>query len=169
MLSSLSPSQLNENKSTYLVCLMEIWGHHALIQQIFFEDILYRRQCVRTGDVMVKEKRNGYFCGNCILVERHRGFPGGISGNLLPKNLPASVRDLRDTMSLIPGWGRSPGGEHGNPLKYSCLENPIDREVWWATVHRITQSWTWLKWLSTHTYTQEVTENNKVRCISIDR
>ena len=169
MLSSLSPSQLNENKSTYLVCLMEIWGHCALIQQIFFEYILYRGQCVRTGDVMVKEKRNGYFCGNCILVERHRGFPGGISGNLLPKNLPASVRDLRDTTSLIPGWGRSPGGEHGNPLKYSCLENPIDRGVWWATVHRITQKWTWLKWLSTHTYTQEVTENNKVRCISIDR
>ena len=168
MLSFLSPSQLNGNKSTYLVCLMEIWGHHALIQQIFFEDILYWRQCVRTGDVMAKEKRNSCFCGNCILVERHRGFPGDISGNLLPKNLPANVGDLRDTTGylLIPGWGRAPGGKHGNPFKYSCLENHIDRGVWWAIVHRIAQSWTWL---STHTYTQKDTENNKGRCISIHR
>ena len=71
--------------------------------KIFFEDILYCRQCVRTGDVMVKEKRNGCFYGNCILVERHRGFPGGISGNVLPKNLPSSLGDLRDTTGLILG------------------------------------------------------------------
>ena len=38
-------------------------------------------------------------------------------------------------MGSIPGLGRSPGGEHGNPLQYSCLENPTDRGAWWATVH----------------------------------
>ena len=43
---------------------------------------------------------------------------------------------------LIPGSGRSPGGGHGNPLQYSCLENPMDREAWWATVHRVAKSWT---------------------------
>ena len=43
---------------------------------------------------------------------------------------------------LIPGLGRSPGGGHGNPLQYSCLENPMDRGAWWATVHRVAQSWT---------------------------
>ena len=52
-------------------------------------------------------------------------------------------------MGLSPGWGRSPGGGYGNPLQYSCLENPMDRGAWWATVHRVVKSWTWLKWLST--------------------
>jgi len=45
---------------------------------------------------------------------------------------------------LIPGSGRSPGGGNGNPLQYSCLENPMDRGAWWATVHRIPKSWTQL-------------------------
>ena len=37
----------------------------------------------------------------------------------------------------IPGWGRSLGGGRGNPLQYSCLENPMDREAWWATAHEV--------------------------------
>ena len=49
---------------------------------------------------------------------------------------------------LIPGWGRSLGGGNGNPLQHSCLENPTDREAWWATVHRVAQSRTQLKQLS---------------------
>ena len=57
------------------------------------------------------------------------------------KSLPASTEDLRDA-DTISGWGRSPGEEHGNPLQYSCLENPMDRGAWWATVHGIAQSWT---------------------------
>ena len=64
------------------------------------------------------------------------------------KNPPANAGDIRDT-GLIPGLGRSPGGEHGNPL-YSCLENPKDRGAWQATVHRVTKRWTWLKQLSMH-------------------
>ena len=63
---------------------------------------------------------------------------------LVVKNLPANAGDIRDA-GLIPGSGRSPGGGHGNPLQYSCLENPMDREAWWATVHRVTKSWTRLK------------------------
>jgi len=63
---------------------------------------------------------------------------------LVVKNLPANAGDIRDA-GLIPGSGRSPGGGHGNPLQYSCLENPMDREAWWATVHRVTKSWTLLK------------------------
>ena len=50
----------------------------------------------------------------------------------------------------IPESGRSPGGGQGYPLQYSCLENPMDRGAWWATVHSITKSRTWLKWLSIH-------------------
>jgi len=45
------------------------------------------------------------------------------------KNLPASAGDIRDAGS-IPGWGRSPGGGNGNPLQYSCLENPMDGGAW---------------------------------------
>ena len=51
-------------------------------------------------------------------------------------------------MGSIPGTGRFPGGGHGNPLQYCCLENPMDRGVWQATVHEVTQSQTLLKWLS---------------------
>ena len=45
-------------------------------------------------------------------------------------------------VGLIPGSGRSPGEGNGNPLQYSCLENPMDRGVWWATVHGASNSWT---------------------------
>ena len=65
------------------------------------------------------------------------------------KNPPVSAEDARDVDS-IPGSGRYPGGGHGIPFQYSCLENPMDRGAWWATVHRVTRSWTWLKQLSTH-------------------
>ena len=58
---------------------------------------------------------------------------------LVLKNLPASAGDIRD-VGLIPGSGRSPGGGNGNPLQYSCLENPMDREAWQATVHRVAKS-----------------------------
>ena len=52
---------------------------------------------------------------------------------LVVKNPPANAGDVRDVGS-IPGLGRYPGGGH-DPLYYSCLENPMDREAWWATVH----------------------------------
>ena len=58
---------------------------------------------------------------------------------LVVKNLPANGGDIRDS-GLIPGSGRSPGGGHSNPLQDSCLENPMDRGAWQATVHRVTKS-----------------------------
>ena len=66
------------------------------------------------------------------------------------KNLPANAGDIRDMVS-IPELGRSPGGGHGSPFQYSCLEHPMDRGVGQATVHRVTRSRTRLKQLSTHT------------------
>ena len=66
------------------------------------------------------------------------------------KNLPANAGDVRDT-GLIPGLGRSPGGDHGNPIQYSCLENPMDRGNCRVTVHRFADS-ELLKRLSTHAY-----------------
>ena len=63
------------------------------------------------------------------------GFPSGA----VVKNLPDHAGDGRDVGS-ISGFGRSPGGGNGNPLQYSCLENPMDRGVWWAAVHKVAQS-----------------------------
>ena len=60
------------------------------------------------------------------------GFTGGTSGK------EPNAGDVEDT-GLIPGLGRLSGGGHGNPLQYSCLENPINRTAWWAVVHRVTQ------------------------------
>ena len=54
------------------------------------------------------------------------------------KNLPANAGDL----GSIPGLGGSPGAGNGNPLQYSCLENPMDRGAWWATIHGVTESLT---------------------------
>ena len=87
------------------------------------------------------------------------------------KNLPANAGYVRDVGS-IPGLGRSPGGGHCNPSQHSCLENPMDREAWQATVHEVAQNWIWLKQLSTcacmhtqihtHRYTLTVKEHLEV-------
>ena len=62
------------------------------------------------------------------------GFPGGSEGK-------ASACNVGDPGS-VPGLGRSPGEGNGNPLQYSCLENPMDREAWQATIHRVSKGWT---------------------------
>ena len=67
---------------------------------------------------------------------------------LVVKNPPATSGDVRDVGSIL-GLGRFPGGGNGNPLQYSCPENPTDRGDWRATVHGVSKSWTRLKQLST--------------------
>ena len=76
----------------------------------------------------------------CVGSLLSQDFPGGASGK-------ESACNTGDAGS-IPGSGRSPEGGHGNPLQYSCLENPMDRGAWWTIVHGVTKSWTLLKWLS---------------------
>ena len=67
------------------------------------------------------------------------------------QNPPASAGDRRDAGSIL-GSGKSPGEGHGNPLQYSCLENPMDRGAWWATAHRVSKGRTRLSDLArTHT------------------
>ena len=66
---------------------------------------------------------------------------GASQAALVVRNPPANGGDLRDA-GLFPGPGRSPGGGHGNPLQYSCLENPMDGGAWRATVHRVEKSQT---------------------------
>ena len=72
------------------------------------------------------------------------GFPDGASA----KEPTCQCRRRKRSLGLIPGSRRSPGRGHGNPLQYSCLENSMDRGAWWAQVHRVSKSWTRLKWLS---------------------
>ena len=69
-----------------------------------------------------------------IITQLMSGFPGGSDGK-------ASACNAGDPGS-IPGSGRSPGEENGNPLPYSCLENSMDGGAWWAIVHGVAKSWT---------------------------
>ena len=73
-----------------------------------------------------------------IIYCKQEGFPGGS----VVKNLPANVRDAVDKgdVSLIPELRRSPGGGNGNPLQYSCLENPMDRGSCGLQVHGVEKS-----------------------------
>ena len=71
------------------------------------------------------------------------------------KNLPDNAVDTRDSGST-PDSGRPLGEGNGNPLLYSCLKNSMDREAWWATVHEVAKSWTWLS-IHACTHTNNVT------------
>ena len=75
--------------------------------------------------------------------------PTGPSQEALVVKNPSAKADVSEEGS-VPGWGRSPGGGHGNPLQYSCLENPMDRGAWWATAHGVAESRTLLSDLAQH-------------------
>jgi len=81
----------------------------------------------------------------CVCVCVH--FPGDTSG----KESAFNAGDIR-RLRFDPWIVKIPWGKHGNPLQYSCLENPMDRGAWQAIVHRVTKSRTWLKWFSSSTY-----------------
>ena len=68
---------------------------------------------------------------------------------LVVKNTPANAGDFWD---VVLGRARPPGEGSGNPLQYSCLENPMDRGDWWAMVHRVAKGWTCLKWLCKYVF-----------------
>ena len=87
---------------------------------------------------------------------------------LVVKSLPANAGDLRDA-DPIPESGRSPGGGHGNPFQYSCLENLMNRGAWWATVRGVTKSQTGLSERAQHTahaveHNQAATRRKHYRC-----
>ena len=86
---------------------------------------LYKAEWLRQNHLTPREK---------VCLPLLWGFPG----SSVVKNLPANAGD----MSSIPGLERSPGKGNGNPLQYSCLENPMLRGVWHATVCGVAQSWT---------------------------
>ena len=82
------------------------------------------------------------FLFNCLVENvQTAAIPRVFPVATVVKNPPANAGDARDA-GLITGSGRSPGEGHGNPLQYSCLENPVDRGAWWATVCGVTKSQT---------------------------
>ena len=85
---------------------------------------LYTQECLREWVL--------YVCLPQLKIKR--GFPDSSAG----KESACNAGDL----GLVPGLGKSPGERNGSPLQYSCLENSMDREAWWATVHGITKSQT---------------------------
>ena len=87
--------------------------------------------------------KNWTIISDCNSPRKGEGLPGGSAVKESAFNAGAS-----GDSGSIPGSGRSPGGGHGNPLQYSCLENPMDRGAWWAIVHRVTKSQTRLNRLS---------------------
>ena len=89
-----------------------------------------------------------YFFHLIDVVYSTVGFLGGASGKE-----PVCQCRRHKNLGSIPGLGRSPGGKNGYPLQYSCLEYPMDRGAWKATVHGVTMGLTWLKWLGTHALT----------------
>jgi len=97
---------------------------------------------------------------SCLLRESNLTWYAIIS--TFCKEPPASAGVIRDA-GLIPGSGRSPGEGNGNALQDSCLENPMAREVWRATVHRITKSQAQLKWLRMHACLHSAAPNSSVK------
>ena len=87
--------------------------------------------------------RVGHDWSDLAAAMAYRDFPG----SSYSKESAYNAGDL----GSVPGLGRSPGEGNGNPLQYSCLDNPMDREARWAIVHGVTKSRTWLNRLSTHT------------------
>jgi len=83
------------------------------------------------------------------------------------KTLPANAGDIRDASS-IPGWGRSPGGGHGSPLQYPCLEDPMDRGAWRVSVHGVARSRTQLKQVSTRAQTKNRACFRSLLSLSLD-
>ena len=145
----------------------------------FKRNALISRKCYYLFKLIIKEKKRGSFRTQCCnsILKSNLGFnvctfwiyifikQGGRLRNIFIKKYAFQwlLRWLRGKESacnagvagdagLIPGLGRSSGGGHGNALQYSCLKNPKDRRAWWATVHRVSKSWTRLKWLSTHAH-----------------
>ena len=91
--------------------------------------------CLNTNQIL-----SPFFSGiNCHKIEKVCKHPGASQLALVVKSSPANTGGIRDAGS-IPGSGRSPGGGNGNPLQYSCLENPMDRGTWRARDRGITKS-----------------------------
>ena len=128
-LKSFEPPQLDNN-----ICdippdtLLLPWGH---LETMRWSGPILRTLTSLLCDGIIT-KQHCFFCSIQTTVRTSQVAP-------VIKNTPANAGDIRD-VGWIPGSGRSPGGGHGNPLQYACLENPMDREAWQVMVHRVSES-----------------------------
>ena len=120
---------------TLITCLR--WCLSAsLLSSYFFlplfqtKDTIWKEETTSSAHVQSEELRSSSSKASLVAW----GFPGG-------SEVKASARNSGDPGS-IPGSGRSPGEGNGNPLQYSCLENPMEGGAWWATFHGVAKSWT---------------------------
>ena len=109
-----------------------ISAHKACTHRSYFKSYQEQYNCAIMELLQLEAAIHGQ-------LGEHVGFPG----SSVVKILPANSGDAGD-LGSIPGWGRFPGGENGNPFQYFCLEKPMDRGAWWATVHEVTVSWSGL-------------------------
>ena len=126
-----------------------IWASCSAWWNELLEFIILTVFCPRNSESRNPSSNFGGTWGKSVL-----GFPDGT----VIKNPSANAGDARDVDS-VPGLGRSPAGRNGNPLQYSCLENPTDRGAWLAIVHWVAKSQTWLKWLSTNAHSDQKNAN----------
>ena len=110
---------------------LDIIAHEAALATAAQKKEIVLDNCRALDDILAEQ---GCIC----TVANTFGFPGDANGK-------GPNCQCRRNVSSIPGLGRFLGEGNGNPLQYSCLKNPMDRGAWWATVHRITKSWTRLK------------------------
>ena len=115
-------------------------GDEVVFEKI--HDINIIRWCEEAGEQLYIAKLGTW----SSVLER-----GASQVALVVKNPPANAGEVRD-VGLIPGSGRSPGGGHGNPFRYFCLGNPMDRGAWQAPVHGVAKSQTRLKRFGMHTH-----------------
>ena len=125
----------HKNEEVFMYCYEIIFKKYFCVKKQSTE------QCVQ------EKKKKKLICeyGGRMSLKDTKGFSGGASGKVPACQCRRLLRDMGST----PGSGRSPGEGHGNPLQCSCLENPMDRGTWWATIHRVAKSQTQLKRLST--------------------
>ena len=143
-------------------CWVLYWGScvpiiRILIMQLVFILIFELFDVLTSDTLMRRSKSVSAFLEKAIfsfIKGFHKGFIKGFHKGLPQwlsrKKFAYSAEDASDS-SLIPGLGRSHGGGYGNPLQYSCLEKPMDKGAWRASVHRFTKSWIRLEWLSRYT------------------
>ena len=165
----LTPVRVTISKTTNIKCwwgcggkrtLMHCWWECKLVQLLYkIVGMFLKRLKLETLYELAKNRTSNSTYG-CFFKESKntnlKQYTHSYRASqvvLVLKNLPANAGDVRN-VGLIPGLGRFPGGGHGNPLQYSCRENPIDRGAWWATVHRVAKSQIQLKQLSSamHSY-----------------
>ena len=108
-------------------------GSPVFTPTIYFLELFETQMPLYMCHWVFPKNKNFFFINLSMII---KVFPGDSDGE-------ESTCNAGDLGSL-PGLGRSPGGGHGNPLQYSCLENPMDRGAWWAIFHGVSKSWTQL-------------------------